>query len=551
MEVLKGNSLKEENNEGGLESLNMGNRLDYTRFSLQAIELFKGISGVARVSGYTEKIVNFLKDFADSHNLQSKIRHTSYTTDPDLTVDDGDIEKERKDYTPRDGDQPQKNKESIDAYNIWIDIEPTKGCEHFPKVILQAHTDMVDAGDPAKHDFKKDPIEIDESEEGVLKAKGTTLGADDGIGMALMLAVTTSDIPHGPVRLLFTADEETSFAGAEMVTAEDLEGECLINLDSEDVDEICYSSAGSLNAVISQTFDRYPLSPDDTICKLSLSGLKGGHSGVDIDNEDLMHGNRTIFEIVREMQDQGIPVRLCRMGLGSRKNAIPNAGVAFVAIPSFRVDEAKAIFDEIMAQKKVQFDKEVDMKASFSQESVDDVIAISEGDSKKIVDLYFELPHGVKNRVNDELVETSAYAGRISLKEGKLRMESCARSCMCQEILDYDELYRCIKDKYGFQYTGKPSVPWESDPESSLVKLTERAYENLENKITPKVKSIHAGLECSCFLNIKPDLLMISLGPTIKGVHSVHEKLYLSTVKDCAEVLGYILAHADELKKDN
>ncbi len=416
--------------------------------------------------------------------------------------------------------------------NIIIKKPATQGMENRKTVILQGHIDMVpQKNSDKKHDFENDPIET-YVEDGWVKANGTTLGADNGIGVAAAMAVLESkDIVHGPIEALFTIDEETGMTGAKGLDPVVLNGDILLNMDSEDEGELYVGCAGGSNANIQ--FDYQEILPDANTVdfKISLTGLKGGHSGMDI---ILGRGNanKLLFRLLKELI-ASYDVRLASIDGGSLRNAIPREAFATVTVPSNNIiDFTEAIdeFHQIFRDELIVTEPNLLLKAEKCDlpESIMD--EVSQDD---LVNAIQACPNGVI-RMNDTmngLVETSLNLAIIKSEKGKTKVLILLRSSV-DSAMDYlestlESVFRLAGADIGFagRYPG-----WKPNPDSEILNIMKNVYDKNFGSV-PEIKGIHAGLECGLLGAIYPNWDMISFGPTIRFPHSPDEKVNIESVE--------------------
>jgi len=428
---------------------------------------------------------------------------------------------------------------SDDVDNVIIELPATKGYEKSPAVVLQSHVDMVCEKTPeSKHDFTKDPIELVER-DGWITADGTTLGADDGVGVALALALMDEKISHPKLELLFTVDEETGLTGANGLKKGFITGKYLINLDGEDKSFIVGCAGGE------QTEIRLPLEfspvPDSFACfDLKISGLHGGHSGIDIDKQ---YAN-AIQLLARTLKGlQSFDLRVCSIEGGTVHNAIPRDASAIICFDTSKLSAVKKTLSEIEASFKKEFAKtepnlklklnEIALQQSAIRNPQSDTQR-SAGPASEIINLLSDLPTGVYKMSSefDGIVETSCNLAKVELlrDENQLRILTSQRSL---EKLSLDEITAKITTlalSAGAKVETVGGYPsWKPDVNSSLLKKAKEVYRRL-NKKEPEVKVVHAGLEPAVIGEKIPGIEMISVGPTIKNPHSPNERVEIASV---------------------
>ncbi|MBO7277062.1 MAG: aminoacyl-histidine dipeptidase [Bacteroidales bacterium] len=421
--------------------------------------------------------------------------------------------------------------ESDEIGNVIIRKGATKGKENSPWVCLQSHIDMVcEKNSDKDFDFEKDAI-VPKIEGEWLKADGTTLGADDGIGVATALAILdANDIEHGPIECLFTVDEETGLSGAEALSPDVLKSRILLNLDSEDEGEIFIGCAGGIDTVARLPFDKEETS-DAPAFKIMVKGLKGGHSGDDI-NKGLACANKLLNRILWSL-DKEMDLRLACFDGGNLRNAIAREAYATFVVAEADVELMKEIVEKFTKDLKYEFrttepDMEITLMEVEKPEFVVDMLS-----QDNLLNVLYACPHGVlaMSREIPGFVETSTNLASIKMKEDHFFITTSQRSSV--ESSKYAAAYRvesCFllagaDVEHGDGYPG-----WAPNPESKILKIAVDAYKKLFNK-EPIVRAIHAGLECGLIGEKYPGMDMISYGPTLRGVHSPDERLEIKTVE--------------------
>jgi dipeptidase D len=415
--------------------------------------------------------------------------------------------------------------------NVIIRKPATKGMEKRKGVILQAHLDMVpQKNSDKKHDFDKDPIEAIIDGEWV-KANGTTLGSDNGIGIAAAMAVLASkNLRHGPLEALFTVDEETGMSGVSGLKKGILKGDILLNLDSEDEGELCVGCAGGIDVNIVKKYsrERSPLGME--VCRVVIRGLKGGHSGVDI---ALGRANsvKLMFRFLMQAEAD-FDIRLAEAAGGDLRNAIPREAYSVILVPAGRMKEFGKFVRNYEKMYRSEFmDTEPDL--SFSLEKADmPVMVVRKSEQYKIIRSVFVCPNGVQrmSQAIKGLVETSNNLAIVRVIGGKFEAYNLTRSSVdsSKEAMAW-KIAACFH-LIGADVTITGSYPgWKPNVNSDIMKIMTGVYKKMFDK-DPEVKAIHAGLECGILAGTYPDLDMISFGPTIKFPHSPDEKVNVPTV---------------------
>ena len=421
-----------------------------------------------------------------------------------------------------------------DIGNLIISKPATTGMENRQGVVMQGHIDMVpQKNSNSNHDFVNDPITT-LIEDGWVTADGTTLGADNGIGVAAALAVMIrDDVKHGPLELLITVDEESGMAGAYGLQANTLSGDILLNLDTEDEGEIYVGCAGGVDVSATLSMDYIPLKGSDDLLayELAITGLRGGHSGLDI-NEGRANANKLIMRFLMNYQSS-VGIQVFAFNGGTLRNAIARESFTKIVIDTSRSDELKAAIDEFSKEIKLEYgsvEPNFSMLSSivplpekvYSQESLE--IALNSVSA---------CIHGV-TRMSPEfdgVVETSNNLAIVKSNNDKLEVLSLVRSLSDNAR---DDLAKCISATFKL---AKADVDisgvypgWKPDPNSQMLSILSKAYQK-EFGVNPKVKVIHAGLECGLFSKPYPHWDMISIGPTIRHAHSPDEKVHIESVE--------------------
>lgn len=415
--------------------------------------------------------------------------------------------------------------------NVIIRKPATPGMENRKGVILQAHIDMVPQKNSDKvHNFETDPIET-LIEDGWVTANGTTLGADNGIGVAAAMAVLQAkNLVHGPVEALITMDEEAGMTGANALKPGLLQGDILLNLDSEDEGELYVGCAGGTNANIEFSYSEVPVPKGSVAYKLSLIGLKGGHSGLDI-NIGRGNANKLMFRFLKYAV-ASLDARLASIDGGSLRNAIPREAFAVITLPKDNAEELIEALEEFEDIYKSEYTG-VEPTISFSAAACDVPSAvIDEVTQDDLINSVQASPNGVIRFSNDMegLVETSTNLATIKSGNGKIAVMHLVRSSVDSAKEDVESsIESCFRlagaeVTFGGQYPG-----WKPNMDSPILKTMQEVYNKKWGKI-PEIKAIHAGLECGILGSAYPHWDMISFGPTIRYPHSPDEKVNIETV---------------------
>ncbi len=417
--------------------------------------------------------------------------------------------------------------------NILMFKPATPGFEKLPTVILQSHMDMVcEKNSDKTFDFDNDPIETIVDGEW-LRANGTTLGADNGIGMAAELAILASDnIEHGPIECLFTVDEETGLTGAKALQEGFMTGEILLNLDSEDEGELFIGCAGGKDTQATFTYQPVEASQDMQYFRIDVSGLNGGHSGGDI-HKGLGNANKILVRFLYLLIDGDFTFELGSINGGNLRNAIAREANAIIGIQSCDKEKIRVMLNSFAADIENEL-KHVDPKVRLAMESVERPETVIDMDTS--VELLLALqacPHGVIAMSHDieGLVETSTNLASVKMKENNTIVVGTSQrsSIDSSKTAIANTVKACFELSLAEVTQGDGYPGWTPNPDSKILKVAQDAYVRLFGK-EPKIMAIHAGLECGLFLEKYPNLDMISFGPTLRDVHSPGEKIEIPTV---------------------
>ncbi|MBQ8463551.1 MAG: aminoacyl-histidine dipeptidase [Prevotella sp.] len=458
-------------------------------------EQFAKINQIPRPSKREEKMIDYLRQWGKSHGLKTKVDETG---------------------------------------NVLIRKPATPGYENRKTVILQSHMDMVcDKLVDVDFDFDRDAIQTYVDGEW-LRAKGTTLGADDGIGCAIELAILEADdIEHGPLECVFTRDEETGLTGAEGMKPGFMTGDYLINLDSEDEGEMFVSCAGGRNTQARFTFQREAAPDGSFFLKAQLKGLTGGHSGDDI-NKKRANAIKLLGRFLFQTMNRYEGVRLAQFHSGKLHNAIPRDGLFVIAVPSAVKENVKADWNVFSAQVEDEFHV-TDTQMVWSMESADAEPVIEAGVARNFVWALQAVDNGIYAICQDPelngMVETSSNIAAIHSSETEICILSSQRSNVMSNLDNMCATFRATFQLAGAEAWSSDGYPaWKMRAESQLRDTVVEAYRELFGK-DPIVRGIHAGLECGLFSERYPNLDMISFGPTLRDVHTPDERLYIPTVQ--------------------
>lgn len=428
-----------------------------------------------------------------------------------------------------------------EALNIVIKKPGTKGYEDKPIVVLQGHMDMVcEKGDDVDHDFSIDPINITVEEDLVI-AKDTTLGGDNGIAVAMGLALLEStDIPHPPLELLVTTNEETGLTGADKLDPKYIDGRILINIDSEEEGTILVSCAGGERNIVSIPYSLEEIN-DKTTFTLRISGLLGGHSGMEID-KGRGNSNRILGRVLNRLNEE-LDYALSYVDGGSKSNAIPRLSIAKILLNKEDIDKAKSVVEDM--EKLIKFElSSSDNNLSITLEETDNTNKTFSKDVKnKIITALMLIPTGVQSMSQDikGLVESSNNLGVLKTLDDMVTIECAIRSSVGSLKKNIAHQIRLVAEALDCNWESTSAYPaWEYDKDSYIREVFKKSYRELYNKEL-KVEAIHAGLECGLFKEKFGEIDMVSFGPNLYGVHAPGEKLSISSTERTYSLLLKVL----------
>lgn len=456
-------------------------------------DCFAEVNKVPRPSKKEEQMIAFLKAFGEGLGLETKVDETG---------------------------------------NVCISKPATPGRENSRTVILQSHMDMVcEKNKDVTFDFEHDAIQTYIDGEW-MRAKGTTLGADDGIGVAMQMAVLKStDIEHGPIQCVFTRDEETGLTGAEGMKSDFMNGDFLINLDSEDEGQIFVSCAGGVRTTATYPFPTEAVPEGYFFFKVTVKGLVGGHSGDDI-NKKRGNANKMLIRFLTEEMEK-TDLRLVDIQSGGLHNAIPREGYAVCAVPMKIKEQVRVDFNVLAAELEEEYSV-TERSMRFELESYNPAEHAMAPEAMKRMLLSLHAVHNGVFAVSqdmDDLVETSSNLASIHLEGDKVIVTTSQRSSIGSACHNMASVIRAAFRLGGAEVLTNEGYPgWKLNPNSEIVKIARESYVSLFGK-EPKILAIHAGLECGLFSEKYPKLDMVSFGPTLRGVHSPDERLLIPTVK--------------------
>jgi len=456
-------------------------------------------------------------------------------------------EEKIREYLIAFGKQNNLETKTDEAGNVIIKKNATAGMENRKIIVLQSHMDMVcEKNSDVTHDFDNDPIQPVIDGDWVT-AKGTTLGADDGIGIAAQLAILSStDIIHGPVECLFTVDEETGLTGAFALQPGFLEGRVLINLDSEDEGELFIGCAGGIDTVATFKY-KHVKTPNDSISyKISISGLKGGHSGDDI-NKGFGNSVKILTRLLWNASND-LKIHVAHFDGGNLRNAIAREATAIITIKPKRKERMLAYVESFSNAVKEELSiTEPDLSIQIEETGMPKTI-VSKKIQNRLLNSLYACPHGVisMSQKMPGMVETSTNLASVKfLGKNRIEVTTSQRSDSSTAKLDIAHMVENVFRLARAKVTHSDGYPgWAPNPSSNILKITEKAYKDLF-RTNPVVRSIHAGLECGLFLEKYPDMDMISFGPTLRRVHSPDERINIETVRKFWELLLEVLKHSE------
>lgn len=453
---------------------------------------FHELTQIPRPSKKEQKIVEYMKEFGKKNNLETVVDNVG---------------------------------------NVVIRKPATKGMENRKGVIFQTHLDMVPQKNTSKkHDFEKDPIETIIDGEWV-KANGTTLGSDNGIGVAAAMAVLVSTtLEHGPVEALFTIDEETGMTGAFGLKEGLLKGDILLNLDSEDENEICVGCAGGIDVSAKKNYGEDNTPQGSVAYKITASGLKGGHSGVDI-ALGRANSNKIMFRFLMQAEAD-FKIRIAESTGGNLRNAIPRESYSVVIIQERFAKDFESFVQKYEKMYKDEYaDTEPDLSFKFEKAELPAKV-MNEADQYKIIRAIYACPNGVQRMSQSikDLVETSNNMAIVKCSGGKFECHNLTRSSVdtSKEATAWE--IAAVFHLIGAEISMTGGYPgWKPNMQSPILKVLSQVYKNMFGQ-EADVKAIHAGLECAIIGGVYPNLDMISFGPTIKFPHSPDEKVNIASV---------------------
>ncbi len=469
-------------------------------------EWFEAICQVPRPSKKEERILEFLRNFAGEKGLE-------YDQDK--------------------------------AGNMLIRKPAAPGYEDRATIVLQSHVDMVcEKNEGVEHDFDKDPIQPMIA-DGWVKAKGTTLGADNGIGMAAQLAILEDgSLEHGPLECLFTVDEETGLTGAFNLEKDFVKGRILLNLDSEDDGELFIGCAGGIDTLVTFHYERVKPEADHEAFQLSVTGLKGGHSG-----DDIHKGRGNAIKVLNRLlwnASKMYELRLAEIKGGNLHNAIPREAFASFTIPKRHRSAMQTLIRELGEEIKASMKtNEPGLQIQLKEGIMPDTL-VDYGTQTKLLNALYGCPHGVMAWSPDipDLVETSTNLASVKMTDKEVIVVTSQRSSVTTGKNDIAHMVASVFELAGAKVRHGDGYPgWTPNMDSRILEITREAHKRLF-KQEPKVLAIHAGLECGIIGEKYPGMDMISYGPTMRGAHSPDERLEISTVEKFWDLTLEVLRNA-------
>lgn len=477
----------------------------------EVFSIFDEITKIPRPSKKEEKIREYLLDFAAKHNIAAR----------------------------------------TDAIgNVAMELPATPGYEDAPKVILQGHMDMVCESNHKGFDFEHNPIKTIVEGEWV-HADGTTLGADNGIGVAAGLAaMIDKSYVHGPVEALFTMDEETGMTGANNIGDGMIDGQILLNLDSEDDGQIFVGCAGGVDTTCEFTYKKSVAPRDFQYFKVDIAKGLGGHSGGDI-HLGRANANKLLARFLFNLSQEH-EVSVAEIDGGNLRNAIPRAAHAIIGVHTSKKEVVRTLLNEFIAQIQNEYEG-IEPTLEITLESVEvPEFTVDQETSNHLIKALYAAPHGVVSMSRDfeGIVETSTNLASVKMKpDNKILVVTSQRSSVDSRKWDIANQVEALFELAGAKVEHGEGYPgWQPNTKSPIMAIARDAYKELFG-VEPEIKVIHAGLECGLFLEKFPHLDMASFGPTLQGVHSPGERMHIPAVGKFYEQLKLILTKVAKLKK--
>jgi dipeptidase D len=477
----------------------------------RVLDLFRRINEIPRCSKNEEKIVLWLKQWAEEKQFPVKVDS---------------------------------------AGNMLITVAPSAGYEHSPVIVIQGHVDMVCEKSPdSDHNFSKDPIRhIVENDW--LRADKTTLGADNGIAIALAMALATDDnVAHPPLELLFTVDEETGLNGAKLLEPGFVKGKVLLNVDSEAEGEFTVGCAGGRHTHVSRKLTLTDLKGSPRLFGLKMLGLHGGHSGIDI-HKQRANANKLLARTLDRLS-RSCQIRLISLKGGTAHNAIPrDAAATFACDPSQAATVTKVVedFRETLKSEYATIEPLLALSLFPVDSGPNGEKALSQQETRRVIDLILSLPHGVMRMSPDfeGLVETSNNLARMEISDDSLQILTSQRSLVMSRMDEATTIINAAAALAGAEsHSGSEYPPWTPALQSALLKRCREVYTSVSGR-QAVIQSLHAGLECALIGDKYEGMDMISFGPTMEDPHSPSERLFIPSIARVWEFMVAILASYKE-----
>ena len=432
-----------------------------------------------------------------------------------------------------------------EAYNIYIKKPAAPGYEHLPAVILQGHLDMVcEKNKETVHDFEKDGLKLFVDGDWI-GAKGTTLGGDDGIAIAFQMAILADNtLKHPALECFMTTDEERGMTGVANMRPEYLQGKILINVDNEVEGEFIVSCAGGAKAYSTLSFNREPIVEGSSVCKITINGLKGGHSGAEIHHERA-NAHILMGRVLHNIREQ-VDFQILKVEGGTKDNVITRECEVWIATKVPHQERVAAIVAEMERVFKAEYEVQDPDITVVCNEVAYEGLAMDAQSAHQFIDYLLVVPNGVMGYAKhmEGLVETSLNLGIVKMDESTVRFASAVRSSVASRKAEILTKLSALAHAFGMAFEIKGDYPaWQYDSHSRIRELAVELYEKMYGK-SPKVTAIHAGLECGFISEKCPGLDMISIGPDLEHIHSPEERLSISST---ARVYEYILQLLENL----
>lgn len=475
-------------------------------------------------------------------NLEPKLVFDFFEKISDIPRGSGN-EKAISDYLLKFGKELGLETIQDEALNIIIKKPASKGYENAPTVIIQGHMDMVcEKNNGTDHDFEKDPLKLRVVDD-YIYATDTTLGADNGIAVAYGMALLAdNNIPHPALEILITTDEETGMSGAMAICKDNLDGKLLINLDNEEEGELLVSCAGGVRTNSSVKIEWQDKTNKNDLA-INISGLKGGHSGMDIIKER-GNSNKILGRILKALSEE-VEFNIVKINGGSKNNAIPREAEVIISVDASNVNKVTSIVNDLTAVFSNELkSQDPELKISVNKSTVNETKEFNKATTEKVINLLYLYPNGVNTRSTeiDGLVESSTNLGVLSTGEDYVEFDSAVRSSVPSLKKEIELRIKTITEILGAEFSSKSDYPgWEYDPNSKMREICQKVYKDMAGK-EAKIVAIHAGVECGLFNEKLGNLDMISFGPNLYDVHTPQEHMSITSVKNTWNYLLKVLA---------